>query len=89
MTDLLTLQPQTLLQLLKSAGAQCGGPAPPDGLKTCPAANHCKLAGGEVCVVGLDGPGGANAYASPAVAVGSGLGLVLIGAAIGWTLRRP
>ena len=88
MTDLLTHQPQTLLQLLQSAGAQCGAAAPPDGLKTCPAAGHCTLAGGEICVRSLDDGGASNALASPGMALASGLGLVLIGVAIGWMLRR-
>lgn len=88
MTDVLTRQPQTLLQLLQGAGAQCGVPAPPDGLKTCPADRHCTLAGGNVCVLGLDDSGPSNALTSPGVALASGLGLVLIGVAIGWMLRR-
>jgi hypothetical protein len=88
MIELLTRQPQTLLQLLQSAGAQCGAPAPPDGAKTCPAARHCTLAGGELCVIGLDDAGAPAAATSPGVALASGLGLVLIGVAIGWVLRR-
>ncbi len=88
MIEILTRQPQTLMQLLQSAGAQCGVAAPPDGMKTCPAARHCRVAGGEICVIGLDDAGASNPIASPAVALGSGLGLVLIGVAIGWMLRR-
>ena len=88
MTEVLTPQPQTLLQLLLNAGAQCGAAAPPEGLRTCPAAGHCTLAGGAICVRGLDDGGPSNAMASPAAALGSGLGLVLIGVAIGWMLRR-
>lgn len=88
MIELLTRQPQTLLQLLQGAGAQCGAPAPPDGPRTCPAQRHCTLAGGELCVLGLDAAAAPVAMASPAVALGSGLGLVLIGVAIGWALRR-
>ena len=88
MTEVLTRQPQTLLQLLQSAGATCGGPAPPDGPQTCPSASHCTLAGGEICVMGPDAAGAPKPLASPGVALGSGLGLVLIGVAIGWVLRR-
>lgn len=85
MIELFTRQPQTLLQLLQGAGAQCGAPASPDGPRTCAAEQHCTLAGGEVCVLDT---AGATAIASPGVALGSGLGLVLIGVAIGWVLRR-
>jgi len=88
MIELLTRQPQTLLQLLQTAGAQCGAPAPPDGPRTCAAERHCTLGGGEMCVLGLDAAGAPAAIASPGVALGSGLGLVLIGVAIGWVLRR-
>jgi hypothetical protein len=41
-----------------------------------------------VCVLGLDAAGAPAAIASPALALASGLGLVLIGVAIGWVLRR-
>ena len=88
MIELLTPQPQTLLRLLQSAGARCGVAAPPDGIKTCPAASHCTLSGGEVCVRSLDATGPTSAIASPGVALGSGLGLVLVGVAMGWMLRR-
>ena len=88
MTELLTHQPQTVLQMLRSAGARCGEPAPPDGPRTCPAASHCTLGATEVCVVAMDVAGAPKALASPAVALSSGLGLVLIGVAIGWVLRR-
>jgi hypothetical protein len=88
MTDVLTPQPQTLLQLLQAAGAQCGMAAPPDGIRTCPVAGHCRLAGGEICIRGVDDSGASNALASPGLALGSGLGLVLIGVVIGWMLRR-
>lgn len=88
MIELSTAQPQTLLQLLQKAGAQCGAPAAPDGIKTCPAERHCTLAGSAICVRGLDDAGAPGALASPGVALGSGVGLVLIGVAIGWVLRR-
>lgn len=88
MIELLTRQPQTLLQLLQAAGAQCGTPAAPDGPRTCPADAHCTLAGSSLCVRPLDGAGAPSAIASPGVALASGLGLVLIGVAIGWVLRR-
>ena len=89
MTDLLTPQPETVLQLLKGVGAQCGVPAAPVGTKTCVTARHCVLNGGDVCFRGLDDAGAPNAVMSPGLALGSGLGLVLIGVAIGWMLRRP
>lgn len=89
MTDLLTPQPDTVLQLLRGAGAQCGTPAAPDGMKTCLAARHCVLNGSEVCVRALGDAGAPPAAMNTGLAVGSGLGLVLIGVAIGWVLRRP
>jgi hypothetical protein len=88
MIELSTSQPQTLLQLLQQTGAQCGAPAAPDGLKSCPAERHCTIAGSSVCVRGLADAGAPDAIASPGVAMGSGVGLVLIGVAIGWVLRR-
>jgi hypothetical protein len=88
MIELSTSQPQTLMQLLQGAGAQCGAPAAPDGIKTCPGERHCALAGNSICVRGLADAGAPGALASPGVALGSGVGLVLIGVAIGWVLRR-
>lgn len=88
MIELSTSQPQTLLQLLQKAGAQCGAPAAPDGLKSCPSERHCTIADNAVCVRGLGDQGAPGALASPGVALGSGVGLVLIGVAIGWVLRR-
>jgi hypothetical protein len=88
MIELSTSQPQKLLQSLQAANAQCGAPAAPDGLKTCPAERHCTLAGQSICVRGLDDAGAPGALASPGLALGSGVGLVLIGVAIGWVLRR-
>ena len=93
MLELLTENPNAVLQLLRSAGAQCGSGASQDVLMACPAERFCKLPGGEVCVVSeaalhADAAGAIPAM-HPMAALGSGLGLVLIGALIGWTLRRP
>jgi hypothetical protein len=121
MPEQLTRHPDVTLQVLKSAGAQCGAGAAQEILKTCPPARFCKLPGGEICVYGIpDAPrmtqfgaadwralavatkvpgvaslpastvtaGGAEAPAAVA-ALGSGVGLVAVGVAIGWWLRRP
>jgi hypothetical protein len=53
MPEQLTKHPEVTLQVLRSAGAQCGVGAPQAILTQCPAARFCKLPGGEVCVYGL------------------------------------
>jgi hypothetical protein len=53
MPEQLTKHPEVTLQVLRSAGAQCGGGAKPEILTACPAAQFCKLPGGEICVYGL------------------------------------
>jgi len=117
MPEQLTKHPDVTLQVLRSAGAQCGSGSSQEILKACPAERFCKLPGGEVCVYGLNEvtrmtqitaadwqgvlravsspsppPGSSSAVSggvmSPALASLSGLGLVLIGVAIGWMLRR-
>jgi hypothetical protein len=54
MPEQLTKHPDVTLDVLRSAGAQCGTGAPQQILKTCPTARFCKLPGGEICVYGLD-----------------------------------
>ena len=95
MLELFTKNPDAAVQALRSAGAQCGTGGPQDLVNACPAERLCKLQGSEVCVQGLnesvrpgDAPGAAAAI-HPIAALGSGLGLVLIGVLIGWVLRRP
>ena len=122
MPEQLTKHPEVTLQVLQSAGAQCGAGAPQEILKSCPPARFCKLPGGEVCIYGIAEaprmtqftaadwralavatrvPGVAAAPAAtastaavdagpvqPAAAMGSGIGLIAIGVAIGWLLRR-
>jgi hypothetical protein len=117
MPEQLTKHPDVTLQVLRSAGAQCGTGATQEILTACPAARFCKLPGGELCVYGLNeatrmtqisagewqavlrsvalpGPPASSSSAvsggvmSPGLASLSGLGLVLIGVAIGWVLRR-
>lgn len=110
MPEQLTKHPEVTLQVLRSAGAQCGTGAPPAILTACPAERFCKLPGGEVCVYGLadaarmtqltPGDWQALAQAVPATAAGSapaaipgpplawGAGLLLLGVAVGWLLRR-
>lgn len=53
MPEQLTKHPEVTLQVLRSAGAQCGEGAPQSILTQCPAQRFCKLPGGEVCVYGL------------------------------------
>jgi hypothetical protein len=53
MPEQLTKHPQVTLQVLQSAGAQCGVGAKQEILTKCPAERFCKLPGGEVCVYGL------------------------------------
>ena len=53
MPEQLTRHPEVTLQVLQSAGAQCGTGAKQDILKTCPPARFCKLPGGEVCIYGI------------------------------------
>ena len=128
MPEQLTRHPDVTLQVLRSAGAQCGAQAPQEILEACPAERFCKLPGGEICVYGIaDAPqmtqfaaadwqslaiatravpgpavappasGASTARAAepgvgslgPVVPLASGLGLVIIGVAIGWFLRRP
>jgi hypothetical protein len=53
MPEQLTKHPDVTLQVLRSAGAQCGEGAPQGILKQCPGERFCKLPGGEVCIYGL------------------------------------
>ena len=53
MPEQLAKHPEVTLQVLRSAGAQCGTGAPPAILTACPAERLCKLPGGEICVYGL------------------------------------
>jgi hypothetical protein len=53
MPEQLTKHPEVTLQVLRSAGAQCGEGAPQDILTKCPEKSFCKLPGGELCVFGL------------------------------------
>ena len=53
MPEQLTKHPEVTLQVLRSAGAQCGSGIRPEILTQCPAAQFCKLPGGEICVYGL------------------------------------
>jgi hypothetical protein len=108
MPEQLTKHPDVTLQVLRSAGAQCGAETPQEILKACPAERFCKLPGGEVCVYGIADvpkmtqftavdwqavaaatrvpPAGAL---DPVQALASGVALLLLGAAVGWMLRRP
>lgn len=53
MPEQLTKHPDATLQVLRSAGARCGDGLKPQILSACPAAQFCKLPGGEICVYGL------------------------------------
>jgi len=116
MPEQLTKHPDVTLEVLRSAGAQCGAGAPQQILKSCPQARFCKLPGGEICVYGLGdaaqmtqigaaewqtvlqavtatpasaaSAGGGAASLHPVPAMLSALGLVLIGVAVGWVLKR-
>jgi hypothetical protein len=52
MPEQLTKYPDVTLQVLRSAGAVCGGGAPQQILKQCPAERFCSLPGGELCIYG-------------------------------------
>jgi hypothetical protein len=93
MLELFSSSPDAALQMLRSSGANCG--VPQDVPKSCPAERYCKLPGGEVCVRAVNevtpaatDTAGTAPSIHPMAALGSGLGLVLIGVAIGWVLRR-
>jgi hypothetical protein len=53
MPEVLSKHPDITLEVLRSAGAQCGAGAPQQILKACPAERFCKLPGGEICVYGV------------------------------------
>lgn len=57
MPEQLTKHPEVTLEVLRSAGAQCGEGVPQQILKTCPAERFCKLPGGELCIYGLSEAG--------------------------------
>ncbi len=113
MPEQLTKHPEVTLQVLQSAGAQCGTGAPQTILRACPAERFCALPGGEICVYGLadasrmtqltphDWQALVQSVAAPGAPVGAaplpapgglalayGVGLMLLGVAIGWILRR-
>lgn len=50
MPEVLTRHPDTVLEVLKSAGARCGVGAPQTILTKCPRDSFCALPGGETCV---------------------------------------
>lgn len=53
MPEQLTKYPEVTLEVLRSAGAQCGENRIQAILRKCPADRFCKLPGGELCVYGL------------------------------------
>jgi hypothetical protein len=77
MPEQLSKYPDVTLEVLKSAGAQCGEGAHREILTACPARNFCKLPGGEVCVYGLS-QASSMTQISPAewVSVARSLGLL-------------
>ena len=88
MADVITSDPMAAMQVLRSAGAVCASGAMPLRLQSCPPQQLCSLQGLELCVrAAAEAPPGAVVGAP--VSLFSGLGLVLIGVAIGWMLRRP
>ena len=54
MPEQITRHPDVTLQVLESAGAQCGKGAPQKILKQCPAERFCALPGGEMCIYGIE-----------------------------------
>lgn len=52
MPELLTKDPDVVLELLKSQGAQCGVGIMPRTLTSCPQEKFCMLQDGELCVYG-------------------------------------
>lgn len=54
MPEQITKYPDVTLQVLQSAGAQCGKGAPQKILTQCPKERFCALPGGELCVYGVD-----------------------------------
>src|SRR5438105_4932995 len=104
MPEQLTKHPEVTLQVLRSAGAQCGTFAPQDILKTCPAERFCKLPGGEVCIYGIaDAPGMTQFSAADwkalavvtreggidaGIAVAGGMAALVVGIALGILWRR-
>jgi hypothetical protein len=57
MPEQLTKHPDVTLEVLRSAGAQCGTGEAQQILTACPAERFCKLPGGEVCVYGVSEAG--------------------------------
>lgn len=53
MPEVLTHYPDSLLSVLKSAGAKCGEIISPHILTHCPPEHFCSLPQGEICVYGL------------------------------------
>lgn len=75
MPEQLTKHPDVTLQVLRSAGAQCGEGAPQGILKQCPGERFCKLPGGEVCIYGLaDAPKMTQISAADWAAIGQAVG---------------
>jgi len=53
MPEQITKYPDVTLQVLREAGAVCGGGAPQKILKQCPAERFCSLPTGEMCIYGI------------------------------------
>lgn len=89
MADLYTPQPDAALQLLRSQGASCGAGSPPATLKGCTSGHWCTWpSGGGVCLRAMSEAPPPVPGMAPSLALASGLGIMLIGVAIGWMLRR-
>jgi hypothetical protein len=54
MPEQLTKHPDVTIKVLTSGGARCGEGARQEILTACPAAQFCKLPGGEVCIYGVN-----------------------------------
>jgi len=54
MPEVITKYPDIVMQVLKSAGFQCGVGAKQSILKACPKEAFCTTPGGEICVYGVN-----------------------------------
>jgi hypothetical protein len=53
MPEQISKYPDVTLEVLKGAGAVCGGGAPQEILTQCPSERFCSLPTGEICVYGI------------------------------------
>lgn len=88
MAEVTGADPALMMQALRDAGATCATGVVPQRLQSCQPQYLCSLKGVELCVQAAGAPVPAPVVGGPP-AMFSGVGLVLIGVAVGWMLRRP